>query len=91
MIRQSQAPDTTPIVSRFVWIVTTTGDLPDDHGQREHRTAVHAWNDYSGRILELEIDGFARDREEANQYGRRWGCELRRGIEQISVTIERTA
>ena len=74
-----------------MWIVTTTGDLPDDHERREHRTAVHAWNDYSGRILELEIDGFARDREEATQYGRRWGCELRRGIEQISLTIERTA
>ena len=74
-----------------MWIVTTTGDLRDDHELREHRTAVHAWNDYSGRILELEIDGFTRDREEATQHGRRWGCELRRGIEQIRVTIERTA
>ena len=46
-------------------IVITTGDLPDEHEQREHRTAVHAWNDYSGRILELEIDGFTRVREQA--------------------------
>ena len=76
---------------RLVLIVTTTGDLPDEHEQREHRTAVHAWNDYSGRILELEIGGFTRDREQATEYGRRWVCDLYRGAERISVTIERTA
>ena len=70
-------------------IVTTTGDLPDEHEQREHRTAVHAWNDYSGRILELEIDGFTRDREQATEYGRRWVCDLYRGAERITITIER--
>jgi hypothetical protein len=71
-------------------IVTTTGDLPDDHERREHRTAVHAWNDYSGRILELEIAGFTPDREQATEYGRRWVCDLYRGAERITVTIERT-
>ena len=59
-----------------MWRVTTTGDLPDDREQREHRTAVHAWNDYHGRILELEIGGFIRDREQATQYGRQWVCAL---------------
>jgi hypothetical protein len=48
-------------------------------------------DDYAGRILELEINRFARTSEEANQYGRRWTCKLSRGAERISVTIERTA
>src|SRR4051794_6901139 len=54
-----------------MWLVTTEGDVPDDYEQREHRTAVDAWNDYQGRILELEINGFTRDTEEGTQYGRR--------------------
>jgi len=72
------------------WRVTTTGDLPDDAEFRQHDASAPAWHDYAGRILELEIDGYVRDRE-AGEYGRRWVCELSRGIERISVTIERTA
>jgi hypothetical protein len=74
-----------------VWIVTTRGDLPDDYELREHRTPVHAWNDYSGRILDLEIDGFTHDGEEATEYGRRWTASLSRGIERMTVAIERAA
>jgi hypothetical protein len=72
-----------------MWTVTTTGDLPDDHETLGHDAPLAAWSDYHGRILELEIYGFVRDAEEALQYGRRWACTLTRGIEQISVTIER--
>jgi hypothetical protein len=71
--------------------VTTRGDLPDDYEQRDHRTSVHAWNDYAGRILDLEINGFTRDAEEAIEYGRRWTASLSRGAERITITIERTA
>ncbi len=74
-----------------MWLVTTRGDLPDDYEQRAHTAAATAWNDYHGRILELEIGGFARDGEESTQYGRRWVCDLLRGVEQMSVGIERTA
>ena len=74
-----------------MWIVTTTGDLPDDHERREHRTAVHAWNDYSGRILELEIDGFVKHGEESTKQGREWVCDLYRGQERIAVTIARAS
>ena len=74
-----------------MWTVTTVGDLPDERELREHATAVHAWTDYHGRILELEIDGFTKDSETAEKYGREWVSVLYRGSERISVTIERTA
>lgn len=73
-----------------VWIVTTIGDLPDDCEQREHEAAVLAWNDYEGRILELEIDGFLKDSEAATKYGLQWMCQLYRGQEPITVSIART-
>jgi hypothetical protein len=73
-----------------MWLVTTNGDLPHDRERREHGASTPAWDDYSGRILELEIDGFTRDGGEP-EYGRRWRCDLARGVERISVTIERTA
>jgi len=65
------------------------GDLPDDYEQREHDASAPAWNDYHGRILELEIDGYTRDGDESTQYGRRWVYDLFRGIERVSVAIER--
>jgi hypothetical protein len=74
-----------------VWTVTTVGDLSDDHESRRHAESTAAWDDYAGRILELEINGFTRAGEEAHQYGHRWTCSLSRGVEQISVTIERTS
>lgn len=40
-----------------MWLVTTEGDLPDDYEQREHDASIGAWDDYAGRILELEIYG----------------------------------
>jgi hypothetical protein len=73
-----------------MWTVTTVGDLPDEYESRRHAASAAAWDDYAGRILELEITGYKRDNEAAVEYGRRWPCELRRGQEQISVTIERT-
>lgn len=73
------------------WTVTTEGELPDEHEVRHHNDAAQAWDDYSGRILELEVHGFSRDGEQAVTYGRRWTCELRRGAERIRVRIERTA
>jgi hypothetical protein len=73
----------------MVWTVTTTGDLPDEHECRDHPESVAAWNDYRGRILELEVHGYGQESE--GEYGRRWVCDLRRGAERISVTIERTA
>jgi hypothetical protein len=48
-----------------MWLVTSTGDLPDDFEQRDHHAAADAWSDHWGRILELEIHSFARDGEEA--------------------------
>jgi len=42
-------------MSRVVWTVTTTGDLPDDHEERVHDASAAAWLDYNGRILEYEI------------------------------------
>ena len=77
--------------ARSVWTVTTDGDLPDEHELRVHDASIPAWDDYRGRILELEVHGFSQDSEGAVEYGRRWVCELRRGAERISVTIERTA
>jgi len=74
-----------------MWAVTTQGDLPDEHESRDHAESVSAWDDYFGRILELEVHGYTQEREGAAEYGKRWVCELRRGIEQISVTIEGTA
>ena len=74
-----------------MWLVTSTGDLPDDFEQREHQTAADAWSDYWGRILELEIHSYARDGEEATHYGRSWVSVLLRGVERMSVAIERTA
>ena len=70
------------------WTVTTEGELPDEHELRRHEGAARAWDDYFGRILELEVHGISRDGEEV-AYGRRWTCELRRGAEQIRVSIER--
>ena len=72
-----------------MWAVTTEGDLPDDYERREHAEALAAWSDCDGRILELEIGGFEREGEDASRYGRRWTCELLRGAERISVTIQR--
>jgi len=69
--------------------VTTHGALPDEHEQRQYDAWASAWNDYAGRILELEIHGYARYHEEALSYGRRWACGLSRDVEQITVTIER--
>ena len=74
-----------------MWLVTTRGDLPDDHEQRDYDASAGAWDDYHGRILELEIGGFTRDGEESTQYGRRWICNLSRGIERMSIGIERIA
>ena len=71
------------------WTVTTEGELPDEHELRRHEGAARAWDDYFGRILELEVHGFTRDGEEV-AYGKRWTCELHRGAEQIRVSIERT-
>jgi hypothetical protein len=72
------------------WHVTTKGDLPDDVEHRQHDASGPAWHDYAGRILDLEILDYVRAGEDG-QYGRRWACELTRGIERITVTIERTA
>jgi len=74
-----------------MWTVTTHGDLPDDHEQRDHDTTLSAWSDYWGRILELEIHGFTRTCEDAISYGRAWASSLTRGIEYMTVTIERTS
>jgi hypothetical protein len=65
----------TPVDTPRMWLVTTHGDLPDDE-QRVHDASAPAWDDYHGRILELEIAGFARDGEESSQYGRRWEYDL---------------
>jgi hypothetical protein len=74
-----------------MWLVTTEGDLPDDYEQRQHEASTRAWDDYAGRILELEIDGYTRTDEQAAEYGRRWVCHLSRGIERMNITIERVA
>ena len=74
-----------------MWLVTSAGDLPDDFEQRDHQAAADAWSDYRGRILELEIHSLARDGEEATQYGRRWVSVFLRGVERMSVVVERTA
>ena len=76
--------------ARGVWTVTTAGELPDEHELRVHDTSIPAWDDYHGRILELEVHGYTQESEGAAEYGKRWVCDLRRGIEQIRVTIERT-
>ena len=72
-----------------MWHVTTSGDLPDDYEQRDYQRALWAWDDYQGRILELEICGFTRTGEEATEHGRRWVSTLCRGVERMSVAIER--
>jgi len=77
-------------IIRQMLAVTTSGDLPGDHEVRGHETPLDAWSDYHGRILELEIHGYAQPSEEAVQYGRRWACNLLRGPERLTVTIERT-
>jgi len=74
-----------------MWQVTTRGDLPDEYEQRDHHASANAWDDYQGRILELEMGGFARDGDEAIEYGRRWALTLFRGVERMTVAIERTA
>jgi hypothetical protein len=72
-----------------VWTVTTRGDLPDEFECREHETFADAWNDFKGRILELEIDGFTRSGGTRLKTG--WVSDLCRGQEHITVTIERAA
>jgi hypothetical protein len=74
-----------------MWLVTTEGDLPDEYERNQHEASVWAWQDYSGRILELEIGGYTRAGQEAAEYGRRWVSSLWRGIERMTVTIERVA
>jgi hypothetical protein len=74
-----------------MWHVATEGDLPNEYGHREHEGSIAAWDDYAGRILECEIDGFARADEEATQYGRTWVCSLSRGVQRMNVSIERVA
>ena len=66
------------------------GDFPDEHESRDHPESVPAWDEYWGRILELEVHGYTQEWEGAADYGKRWLCELSRGAERISVTIERT-
>jgi hypothetical protein len=73
-----------------LWAVTTRGDLPDDHEHRVHRASHGAWSDYTGRILEFEINGYTKLVETA-RYGREWICQLVRGQERITVLIKRTA
>src|SRR5436190_4000833 len=72
-----------PIILSMQWSVTTTGDLPDEAEHRKHDASAPAWHDYAGRILKLEILGYVRDREDG-QYGRRWQCELSRGVERMT-------
>jgi hypothetical protein len=73
-----------------MWTVTTVGDLPNDCKRSEHTSTVDAWADYQVRILELEVDGFTHKGETAAKYGREWVSELHRGLERVSVTIDRT-
>ena len=73
-----------------MWLVTTEGDLLDDNERREHFTSPDAWQDYWGRILELEIHGFTRRHEETTEYGKSWAFTLFRGVERMTVAIERT-
>jgi hypothetical protein len=72
-----------------VWMVTTVGALADERDERRHERSAPAWDDCSGRILDLEIDGFTREGEQAVDYGRRWECDLSRGTEHVAVTSER--
>ena len=60
----------------MLWAVTTQGDLPDEHESRDHPESVPAWDDYWGRILELEVHGYSQEWEGAAEYGKRWVCEL---------------
>ena len=46
--------------ARGVWTVTTAGELPDEHERRVYDTSIPAWDDYHGRILELEVHGYTR-------------------------------
>ena len=48
-----------------MWAVTTQGDLPDEHESRDHPESVPAWDDYWGRILELEVHGYTQETEGA--------------------------
>lgn len=85
-------PDAAPflLVESFkvVLTVTTDGELSDDHEHRVHAVPAQAWDDYSGRILELEGYGYAKHGEEGANG--RLVCALLRGRERITVTIERT-
>jgi hypothetical protein len=74
-----------------MWLVTTERELADDYERSAHADTVRAWQEYPGRILELEIDGYEQTDEESTLYGRRWVANLSRGIESIRVTIERVA
>ena len=62
--------------SAVLWAVTTQGDLPDEHESRDHPESVPAWDEYWGRILELEVHGYSQECEGAAEYGKRWVCEL---------------
>jgi hypothetical protein len=72
-----------------MWTVTTESELIDERESRRHPIPAQAWDDYNGRILELDIDGFTKGAETATEYGRRWVAELNRGLEHINVVIER--
>jgi len=85
------APNPARLIMPRMWTVTTSGDLPDEQESRHHAESPGAWNDYAGRIVELEINGYMRDSETAVKYGSWWICELSRGQEQISVSVERAA
>lgn len=74
-----------------MWTVSTAGELPDEHELRVYDRSIPAWDDHHGRILELEVHGYTQEWEGAADYGKRWVCELSRGAERISVTIERVA
>jgi hypothetical protein len=86
MSPMSPEPMITPM-----WAVMTKGDVPSEREYRGHAETVAAWDDYANRILDLETHGYTRGEEKAALYGRRWSCELHRGNERVSVTIERPA
>ena len=73
-----------------MWHVTTSGDLPDDYAARPRRASAKAWDDYHGRILELEIGGFTRVTARKPPATAAAGS-LFRGVERMTVAIERTA
>ena len=62
---------------RRMWAVTTQGDLPDEHESHHHHESVPAWDDYHGRILELEAHGYTQKWEGAAEYGKRWALRAK--------------